>query len=148
MEKRYKHIIDFLCKVDIIKNMNEEYNLLKEDIEAIWTEAVFNSRNDLIRGYWEIGERIRQFRKGQVTELLQNLALDLNKSERSLWYAVQMYDMFPEYRRIEELPEGKNLSMNKLITKYLTDGKKEEKPEPEYRCPQCHYRGFKSEFKL
>lgn len=60
--------------------MNEEYNLLKEDIEAIWTEAVFNSRNDLIRGYWEIGERIRQFRKGQVTELLQNLALDLNKS--------------------------------------------------------------------
>mgnify|MGYP001297248021 CR=1 FL=1 len=75
-------------------------------------------------------------------------SLDLNKSERSLWYAVQMYDMFPEYRRIEELPEGKNLSMNKLITKYLTDGKKEEKPEPEYRCPQCHYRGFKSGFKL
>ncbi len=128
METRYKHIIDFLCKVDIIKNMNEEYNLLKEDIEAIWTEAVFNSRNDLIRGYWEIGERIRQFRKGEVTSLLQDLALDIGKSERMLWYAVSLFDMFPEYRRIEELPEGKNLSMNKLITKYLTDGKKKEAP--------------------
>ena len=128
--------------------MNEEYNLLKDDVDAIWTEAVFNSRNDLIKGYWEVGERIRQFKKGQVTELLQNLALDLNKSERSLWYAVQMYDMFPMFKKIEELPEGKNLSMNKIITKYLTEGKKEEKDESECRCPQCHYRGFKSEFKL
>ena len=127
----------------------ENYNSLLDDVSSIWTEAVFNSREFLIKGYWEVGQRIREFKKGEVTELLQDLSVDINKSERMLWYAVSLYDAFPEYSKIEALPEGKNLSMNKLITKYLTKGERDEKKEePVYRCPNCSFRGNKSVFKL
>ena len=67
--------------------MNElalnEYELLKTDVDAIIDKAVFNSRMELIEGYWEVGQRIREFRKGEVTQLLQDLALDIGKSERT-----------------------------------------------------------------
>lgn len=125
----------------------DEYKLLKDDIDAIIDKAVFNSRQELIEGYWEVGQRIRQFRKGEVTKLLQDLSLDLNKSERMLWYAVQFYDKFPVLNEIEKLEEGKNLSWNKIITKYLPNSRK-EKEEIYCRCPQCHYRGVQDEFKL
>jgi len=131
--------------------MNElalnEYELLKTDVDAIIDKAVFNSRMELIEGYWEVGQRIREYRKGEVTKLLQDLSLDLNKSERTLWYAVQFYDKFPELKMIETLEEGKNLSWNKIITKYLPNSRK-EKEETYCRCPQCHYRGVQDEFKL
>jgi hypothetical protein len=103
----------------------DDYDSLKEDIDSIITEAVFNSREDLIKGYWEVGQRIRVFTKGNVTKLLQDLALDINKSERTLWYAVQFYDKYPEYHKINELEEGKNLSWNRIIKKYITTPKEE-----------------------
>ena len=109
-----------------------EYDSLLEEISAIIDKAVFNSRSELIEGYWEVGQTIRQFKKGQVTELLQDLALDLGKSERTLWYAVQFYDKFPNLNMIETLEEGKNLSWNRLITKYLTT--------PESEAIECSHR--------
>lgn len=124
-----------------------EYEALVEEVHAIIVEAVFNSRNELIKGYWEVGQTVRQFKKGEVTELLQDLAVDLGKSERTLWYAVQFYDKFPRLEMIDQLPEQKNLSWNKIITKYLTDGKKEKK-EPESRCPKCRYKGKSLEFRI
>jgi len=126
---------------------DEGYKAMAEEVDSIFCEAVFNSRDFLIKGYWEVGNRIREFKKGEVTELLQNLALDINKSERTLWYAVSLYDKFPEYKKIEQLEEGKNLSMNKLITKYL-GGEQKEKKDQEFRCPQCNYRGKKDVFKI
>ena len=126
--------------------IREEYPQLAEDIDAIIDKAVFNSRMELIEGYWEVGQRIRQFKQGSVTTLLQDLALDIGKSERTLWYAVQFYDKFPNLQLVGSLEEGKNLSWNKIITKYLPDGKKEKEPKY-YRCPHCSFRGELSEFK-
>ena len=85
------------------------------------------------------------YRKGEVTQLLQDLALDIGKSERVLWYAVQFYDKFPDLKMLDTLEEGKNLSWNKIITKYLPNSRKEKK-EVYCRCPQCHYRGVQDEF--
>lgn len=124
-----------------------DYDSLKEDVDSIITEAVFNSREYLIKGYWEVGQRIRAYDQGNITKLLQDLSLDLNKSERVLWYAVQFYDKFPEYEKVNELEEQKNLSWNKIITKYLPNSRK-PKEESYCKCPQCNYKGVKSEFRV
>ena len=95
------------------------YQHLVEECKAIITEAVFTSRWALVEGYHSLGKRIRQDSdKKSITKLLQGLAVSLKQSERTLWYAVQVYDKYPD---IQKLPEGKNITWNKLITKYLPE---------------------------
>lgn len=117
------------------------YEQLVEDCKAIITEAVFTSRWALVEGNWELGKRVREddnIKKlqaekkysGVLTELLQGLAVKIHISERSLWYALQLFDKYPD---LNKLPEGKNITMNKLITKYLPEQKESEViiPPPE-----------------
>ena len=127
-----------------LESPTNDYEMLVQEIDASITEAVHNSRWTLVEGYWNVGQLIRNFRKGNVTELLQDLALDLGKSERTLWYAVQFFDKYP---KLDTVPEGKAISWNRIITKYLPDGEKEKK-EGECVCPHCHYKGKTNEFKL
>ena len=103
---------------------NEWYQALVEECKAIITEAIFTSRWALVEGYWKLGKELRG-NKDFNTKLLQGLAVDIGTSERTLWYAIQAYDKFPE---LESIPEGKNISWNKLITKYL--------PEPKINTPK------------
>jgi len=105
---------------------NEWYQELVEDCKAIITEAVFTSRWALVEGHWHIGERLRAD-ENFSTKLLQDLAVNIGISERKLWYAVQLYDKFPQ---LDSVPEGKNISMNKLITKYLPEQKLISEPLP------------------
>ena len=105
------------------------YNLLVDDCKSIITEAVFTSRYALVEGYWQLGQRIRaDADKKPITKLLQDLAVSTNQAQRTLWYAVQAFDKYPD---IDKLPEGKNVSWNKLITKYLPEPKKDVIPLPE-----------------
>jgi len=105
-----------------IKKVEEQwYEALVEECRAIITESVFSSRMALVEGNWELGKRIREdenFQKYAKNNhsSLQDLANNLNQSERTLYYALQLFDKYPS---LEKLPEGKNISMNKLITKYL-----------------------------
>ena len=110
------------------------YQELVEECKAIITEAVFTSRWALVEGYWELGKRIKDdnafkaFSKGNKTSV-QDLAQNLNISERTLYYALKSYEKFPE---ISQIPEGKNISWNKLITQYLPEPKVEKAiPLPE-----------------
>lgn len=112
--------------------VNEWYQELVEDCKAIITEAVFTSRWALVEGYWLIGERIQadkdfqKFTKGNQTSL-QDLARNIGVSERTIYYAKQAYEKYPI---LDEMPEGKNLSWNKLITKYLPEQKLVSVPLP------------------
>lgn len=107
------------------------YESLVEECKAIITEAVFTSRWALVEGYWKLGERIREdelaqeHSKGNKT-FVQDLARNLGTSDRTLYYALQAYDKFP---KLDEIPEGKNITWNKLITKYLPEPKKLPTPE-------------------
>ncbi len=95
----------------------EWYRALVEEIKATITEAVHNSRWMLVEGYWNVGKLIREkFTGNQLTKQLQALGVDVGVSQTTLWYALQTYDKYPD---INKLPEGKNISWNKLITKYL-----------------------------
>lgn len=98
----------------------EWYENLIEECRVIITEAVFTSRWALVEGYWKLGERIRE-EGDKITKLLQQVAVDTKVSERTLWYALQTYDKYPD---INKIPEGKNITWKKLITKYLTAPKK------------------------
>lgn len=118
------------------------YDRLVDDCKDIVTEAVFTSRWALVEGYWQLGQRINEdAERLPITELLQGLAVDLDVKERTLWYAVQFFRKYPT---LDNVPEGKNISWNKLITKYLPAPKeKEEDHECKWedevweRCTVC-----------
>ena len=123
----------------------EWYEHLVEECKAIITEAVFTSRWALVEGYWTLGKRIRtdlsftKFAKANLTSL-QDLANNLSLSQRTLYYSLQAYDKFP---KLDLIPEGKNISWNKLITIYLPESLANEKEldilELENHCPKCGY---------
>lgn len=97
------------------------YEDLTEDCKDIVTETIFTSRWALVEGYHKLGERIREdklaqeFAKGNKG-FVQDLARNISISERTVYYAIQFYDKYPS---LDKVPEGKNISWNKVITKYL-----------------------------
>ncbi len=102
---------------------NEQwYQALIEDCKDIITEAVFTSRWSLVEGYHQLGERMvtdthyQKAAKGNLSSL-HNCAKNIGISERSLYYAIQFYELFPD---LALLPEGKNITWSKVKTKYLT----------------------------
>jgi len=111
---------------DIIES--KWYEDLIEECKDIITEAIFTSRWALVEGYWNLGKRIREdanfqeYSKGNHSSL-QDLARNLNIAERTIYYAIQCFDTYSD---IQKLPEGKNITWNKLITKYLPTHKEEK----------------------
>ena len=105
-----------------------------EECKAIITESVFTSRWALVEGYWLLGQRVSQekYAKGNA-ESLQTLAKNLSISTRTLYYAIQAYQRYPT---LDTIPDGKNISWNKLITKYLPHKDKDHKHR-ELICPHC-----------
>ena len=115
----------------------EWYQALIEECKAIITEAVFTSRWALVEGYWNLGKRIREdvnfqeYAKGNKTSV-QQVAQNIGTSERTLYYALQAFDQYPD---IDKLPEGKNITWKKLITKYLPAPKEKPLPLPPDKFP-------------
>ncbi len=106
----------------------ESYLHLVEQIQATVTEAIFNSKWSLVEGYWNVGKLIREEFK-DVTTQLQGLAVDTKIGERTLWYALQAYDHYPQ---LDLVPEGKNISWTKLTQKYLPQRNNEVKVKRSY----------------
>ena len=124
---------------DLIRK-GEKWDYLVEQINATITEAVHNSRWFLIEGYWNIGKLIREEvnpKEGKfTTQLLTDLSVVVNLSKRTLWRALACFDKYPD---IQQIPEGKNISWHKLITKYLPETTKPER-EPKVtirKCSEC-----------
>ena len=121
------------------------YQTLVDDCHDIITEAVFQSRWALVEGYHNLGKRILEdhdnFERAKIygEKIVQDLAESLNMSSRILWYAIQFVKKYPT---LDMVPEGKNITWNKIITKYLP-GSKEIKnglTKPQYvECPKCGF---------
>lgn len=108
---------------------------LAEELKAIYTEGEFNSKWSLIETYHKAGELLKDIHHDE----LQGLAKKIGRSERTLYYSVKFYQTYPD---LNLLPEGKNVSMNKIITKYLTTPKEKEehKHTPLVICSGCKQR--------
>lgn len=106
------------------------YESLVDECRAIIVEKVYRSRQELIEGYWMVGQAIRQndkvekYEKGN-NQFLATLAKNIGLSERTLYRALSLYDNYPD---LSLLPEGKAISWHKLITKYLPNKPKPKKP--------------------
>lgn len=100
---------------------DEWYNLLVDDCKAIITEAVFTSRWALVEGYHLLGERIvtdNNFNRTDTygKKIVSRVSESIGQSERTLWRAIQFYEMYPQ---LDTVPEGKNISWHKIVNKYL-----------------------------
>lgn len=108
--------------MDDIAKREEWYQALIDECKAIITEAIFTSRWALVEGYHNLGKRITEesdnFKRAEIygEKIVQRVALSLNISKRTLWYAIQFYDTYPD---LSQVPEGKNITWKKLILKYL-----------------------------
>jgi len=110
-------------KKNLIKK-DEKWEYVVEQIRATITEAVHNSRWMLIEGYWNVGKLLREeFGDKDLTKTLTALSAEVNLSQRTLWRALACYDKYPD---IQQIPEGKSITWNRLITKYLTTPKEED----------------------
>jgi hypothetical protein len=118
-------------------------NELIEEIKAILTEGEFTSRWSLIEMNHEIGKLLVE-QKRDITEIVHGVAVGLNRSERSLWTAVRFYKQYPN---LNLLPEGKNVSMNQIVNKYLTTPKEKEEHEHKWItiCATCKERKLDNE---
>jgi hypothetical protein len=121
----------------------EWYESLVEDCNTIIVEYGFASRWTLIEGYHHVGKRIslefENFERKKIygEKIVQYLAKSMNRSERTLYYALQFYKTFPD---LALLPEGKETSWTRVIDNHLTKGKKKKKKVKESICPKCGHK--------
>ncbi len=101
----------------------EHGQALIEECQAIVVEHEFASRWALVEGYHSLGERIvtdgefQKYAKGN-SDVCNTLAKNLNISERTLRYAIQFYEKYPD---LSLLNAGKNISWSAIVRKYLPE---------------------------
>lgn len=109
-----------------------------EEIQALLTEAEFASRMIVIEAYHQAGKLVLGL-PGEVSDNVKRVAEKIGKSERMVYYAVKFAQT---YKTADDIPEGKNVSMRKIIREYLTTPK--EKAEhihtPITICSGCKER--------
>lgn len=101
------------------------YQHLVTDCKAIVTERLYRSRQEVIEGWHEVGERIatdknyQKAAKGNMN-LRRKLAEDIGTSIKTLYQAIQFYSKYPDLSHAcERFEEGKNISWYKITKKYL-----------------------------
>ena len=130
-----------LLPTAFFESEEEWYQSLVDDCKAIITEAVFNSRWELIAGHHAIGKRI-------VTEvnlnrkdiygkkILSRVTESIGMRERDLYRCIQFYEMYPD---LNKLPHGKNISWHKIANDLLPNGGKVTE-RPAYRFENDYMR--------
>jgi len=116
---------------------NERYNYFIEELRSIVIESIRVSREEVIKGKWEMGKRIVQeemnFEKGVYGErTIKTIAKDLHTSPIGIYKVIQFYKKYPKERFedvMEELPFGNNISWHKIIKFVLPEEREEEDEE-------------------
>jgi len=115
-----------------ISPRSEQFEHIIEEIEAIYTEAEFHARWTIVEAHHQVGLIILSQKEKERTNLVQRVAVELNRSERTVWYAVKLAETYPD---LNELPGGKSVSWSRIIKKHLTDGKElNENDEKSHEC--------------
>jgi len=122
--------------------VNDWYQALVTDCKSIVTERLYRSRQEVIEGWHEVGERIatdanyRKHAQGN-TDIKKRLAVDIGASVQTLYYAIQFYEKFPILESVQQLPEGKNISWTKIVKNYLPEPKTPQVGNEFCTCPKC-----------
>lgn len=115
------------------------YSYLVEDCQAILTEGEFTARWTIIQTYHELGTRILEdydyVKEIGVDKFINGVAEDINKSKRTVYYALQFAQTYPD---LDKLPGGKAVSWHRIVHEYLGEKKDEKKPKMQ-KCPNCGF---------
>ena len=108
-----------------------------EECRDLLVEGEFAARWTLIQTYHTLGLMLLEESKNQPkANFIATVAVKVNRSERTLWYAIAFAEKFP---KLDKLPEGKLISWRGVIVKYLTSGSDEphEHDWIPYLCCSC-----------
>lgn len=94
-----------------IINVDNKYSELIGDLK----EIIFGGTWAMIEMQHQLGKRILEEDEA-VKTLVPHVAKDLNRSERSIYYAVQFAQKFPD---INKLPEGKAITWRHIRNELL-----------------------------
>lgn len=120
---------------------SEWWDALVEECAAILTEYHFLSAWARVEGYHKLGSRIlednQQFERAKIygQQVVRKLSKTLNMSERTIHYAVQFAQKYPD---LNLLPMGKNVTWTKVTTELLPENPHESKKKL-HHCPQCGF---------
>jgi len=117
--------------------INGNQQLLQEvadEIKGLITEEITHYHWTLIKLYHRVGNLILTL--PDPYSAVHDLARLTEKSERTLYLSLQFVKKYPD---INALPEGKVITWNKIVTKYLPEPKEEEpcEHEPITICKKC-----------
>ena len=116
---------------------DEQFRQIAEDIKTLYNHAFVQAHLVVVESYHEIGRLILTLptKYSAVTDVARLTGI----SERTLYRAAKFYEMYPD---TSTLPEGNNISWNKIITKYLPESKEDKVCEhtPISICSKCKIR--------
>lgn len=119
------------------------YKHLTEECKAIIVETNFTANWALVEGYWHLGKCIVENSNNiPLFDLVQLVAKTISKSSRTLYYSTQFYQKYPD---LSILPDGKDVTWKKVITKYLSNSTKDIKKDFTKSaqwviCPECGHK--------
>ena len=101
------------------------FETLIESCKVILIERQFNARFEYMASRWEVGQLVSQYYERYKRDgMLASLSQQLSVGESELYRCVQFYAKFPALdwdSAMQKLPEGKNLSWNKVKTDLLPE---------------------------
>ena len=104
------------------------YRALIDELQATMVETIFNSRMEVLKGKWMVGQSIEDaiedFGRSEIygSKINSLLAKDLNWSEREIARCRQFYRKYVSKswdKILLKLPGGKNISWHKIVVQYL-----------------------------
>lgn len=106
-----------------------------DELEALLVTRTKEAREFTMRVFWDTGELLRskeRDNKVSISGLVSRIALDNRISgrqmgERSLWFAVKLFDSFPKFELVYETEHGENVSLGKIRKMLLTPKPKKSK---------------------
>ncbi|KKM04827.1 hypothetical protein LCGC14_1760350, partial [marine sediment metagenome] len=115
-----------------IKKINLEgedwYESLIGECEALWDAVIFNYKMTMMEGMHKLGLRILEendnFKRSRIygKEIVKQVAQSVRMGERMIYYGIRFYKKFPDLNQfLSSVSEGENISMRKIIMRYLTE---------------------------
>lgn len=102
---------------------------LIEDVSAIVTEKVYNSNQELIEGYFEVGQRILEDFNVEDREKIYGDKVVATIAKSSKIGLRKLYTIIQSAKKYKTLPDlPKNITWSKFVKEYVT----EKKDEPVY----------------
>ena len=105
-----------------------------EELKDCMVEHSFTSRWSLIEGYHLVGKLLVEQGNQYGKNIVGQAAEAIGKSDRTVRYAMSFYQ---RYNSLDDLPDGKDISWNRIIKRLEGRPEKEEKKVKVIKCPYC-----------